>query len=524
MPIKTFTKNYLYKHILKLWVLNRAKTDPDTGDRATVAILNGGGSRAGKTFDIVHVLLTIMRGYADPKSKNPKRLYIAVYRDTLVNARKRTFEDFTKCLRIIGLEEGKDFTTTNSATVKIEIMGHTIEFLGIPPANQQPVGCDIAFINELIENDNYASFIGIKRRTELLLLADWNPKESTHWAYDIKRFNTFYTTTTYLDNKHLPDGLKSEAESQCPYDFADSELYLETYDDYGKMYNKKLPEDFDFKKWKNGDYDFDGFLRRRWLKPERPEICKEEDYHLYRADNLKNKEAGTISRSDWYTYGEGIPCAQEGAVFKDVKFVEEFPEIMEEVHFSIDFGYSCDKSCLMRVGIKSGMDMYLECHTYQPTPTPEILWDLIVPQIEIEIERRKREAKGNEIADIIIVCESSDLYKDESGFYRFVDDMNTLSLQHGKLWTFIKVKKPGIVPRVSAMKKFNIHLVVPSDKNQTYRYEMGQHFKKEQENYVYSQTPDGKPTNIPDPKSKWNHAWDSAGYCVWELFSYRINS
>jgi phage terminase large subunit len=512
--------------MLKLWVLNRAKTDPETGDKSVVSILNGGGSRAGKTFDIVHLLVTIMRAYADPKSKYPKRLYIAVYRDTLVNARKRTFEDFTKCMRIMGLEEGKDFTTTNSATVKIEMLGHTIEFMGIPPENQQPVGCDIAFINELIENNNYASFVGIKRRTEILLLADWNPKESIHWAYDIKRFNTFYTRTTYLDNKHLPDGQKAEAESQCPWDFSDSELYLEAYDDFNNMSNLPLPKDFSIDKWKKGEYQFDGFLRRRWLKEERPEICNESDYHLYRAVNQKNKEEGSINRSDWYTYGEGIPCAQEGAVFKDVEFVEEFPEIMEEVHLGLDYGYTNDFSCLTRVGIKSGMDMYIECHTYQPTPNPEILWDLIVPQVEIEIERRKREAKGQEISDVIIMCESSDLFKDGTGFYRFTDDMNMLSMKYGKMWQFTKVEKPNIVPRVGAMKKFKLNLVVPKDESKgVYRYEMGQRLLREQQNYVYLKKEDGKSnSNMPDPKSKWNHAWDSAGYCVWGLFSWRINS
>ena len=553
MPIKTFTKNYLYKHILNLWILNRAKRDPKTGDKAVVAILNGGGSRAGKTFDIVHVLLTIMRNFADPKSKNARPLYIAVYRDTLVNARKRTFEDFTKCLRIIGLVEGKDFTTTNSATVKIEIMGHTIEFLGIPPANQQPVGCDIAFVNELIENNNEASFIGIKRRTELLFLADWNPKESVHWAYNIERFNTFYTLTTYLDNKHLPEGLKSEAEAQCPWMFEDSELYLETYTDYGEKKEYKLPADFDLAKWKRGEYAFDGFLRRRWLKEEAPENCREEDLWKYRRINHDNIK--TANRADYLTYGMGIPSGQEGAIFKDVTWVKEMPKELDNQHFGLDYGFSNDPSSLVSCG-NIGMDMYVQKLCYQKTGTSDLLFDLIEKPILNEEKRRYIEANNEEwykklqelrflltksyaiqyenedlrnnaidtakenlfnhidsglpIAPIYIVTDTADLYKGRGSEseQNFTIDLNLIAQRKGYNWSFIKVGSKPIVPGIALMKKFNLHFIEDND------------VRTEQQNYVYLKDDAGNPTNIPDKDSKYNHIFDAARYCIWKMFKY----
>lgn len=557
MPIKTFTKNYLYKHILNLWILNRAKRDPKTGDKAVVAILNGGGSRAGKTFDIVHVLLTIMRNFADPKSKNARPLYIAVYRDTLVNARKRTFEDFTKCLRIIGLVEGKDFTTTNSATVKIEIMGHTIEFLGIPPANQQPVGCDIAFVNELIENNNEASFIGIKRRTELLFLADWNPKESVHWAYNIERFNTFYTLTTYLDNKHLPEGLKSEAEAQCPWMFEDSELYLETYTDYGEKKEYKLPADFDLAKWKRGEYTFDGFLRRRWLKEEAPENCREEDLWKYRRINPDNIK--TANRADYLTYGMGIPSGQEGAIFKDVTWVSDIPDYLDNSYFGLDYGWSSDPSALVLCG-NVGMSMYVKKLCYQKTGTSDLLFDLIEKPLLNEEKRRYIEANsenwyhnlielrkqlriahannykseeekiiaidnanenlfnhidnGLPIEPIYVVTDTQDVYKGrgETKEQLFTTDLNMIAQKKGYNWNFIKVGSKPLISGIALMKKFDLHFVDDKD------------LRIEQENYCYMKDDSGNITNLPDKDSKYNHALDAARYCIFKFFKYMFGN
>lgn len=562
----TITRNYLYKRILDLWIQNRAKLDPETGERRVVAVMNGGGSRAGKTYVITNLIYTIMTHFADPKSKGARALHIIIYRDTLVSARA-TYKDVIDCFTGMGLLEGMDeqirrgqadYKTTNSAEVKIEMYGHLIQFKGLPEEGKEPSGCDISFINELIEHKNKHAFDGIKRRTRLLLMADWNPKDSVHWAYNLQGHNIFYTVTTYWDNKHLPDGLKAEMEQECPWEFDDSELYLETYDDYGKQINKRLPEGFNFIDWKKGNYDFDGFIRRRWLKPERPENCREEEYHLYRRVNALNESNLTINRASWLTYGEGISSGQAGAIFHDVKWVKEFPNSVDMSLFGLDFGFSNDPSCLTIVG-NIGMDMYIKKLTYTKTPTSDILWDLIERPILNEEKRRYIEANGEdwdnrlgilryevqkaasimyensdlrsmaideakanliefkdsgvEIDRIRVICDTADVYKGRGGAeeQQFVSDLNRLSIMYGYYWSFEKVGAKPIVPRISLMKKFNLCLIEDDD------------LKAEQQNYCYIKDSAGNLTNMPDKDSKWTHALvDSAGYAIWKGFKHLV--
>ena len=561
----TLTRNYLYKYILNIWVANRNIPDPETGENSVVTILNGGGSRAGKTYSIAEVIHTIMTHYGDKRSAGARPLHIIVYRDTLVSARD-TYKDFIECYRGKGLLEGSadeikrgaaDYTTTNSANVKIEMYGHLIEFKGLPEDGKEPTGCDIAFINELIEHKNQSMFDRILRKVRLLALADWNPKDSVHFAYNIKGHNVFYTTTTYWDNKHLPDGLKAKAEKECPWPFEECELYLETHDVMCRPIYKQLPPDFNFADWKAGKYQFDGFIRRRWLKEERPQNCREEDYHLYRGVNKMNEANGTINRNLWLTYGEGIPSGQEGMIFGDMKWVDSFPESADNVHFGLDMGFTNDPSCLTRVG-NIGIDLYIEKLTYQPTATSDLLFDLIERPLLDEERRRYIEANGEEWYDkllslradlrdvtaayyktteqraeriaeakeklltfkeggiaidkIVVVCDTQDIYKGRGGMEEqaFVTDLNRLSVLYGYYWNFIKVGSKPIVPGISLMKKFNLHGVRDND------------FKLEQENYLFVKTEDGKPTNLPDKNSKWNHIWDSARYCIWRMFKHLV--
>lgn len=582
MPIVKMTKNYLHDYVMTLFLANNKRPDPQTGDPTQPVILMGGGSRSGKTVTIAQILLRFMEAYADPTAKNKKKLYIIVYRNTSVDSRK-TFKDFIEEYDRIGLlpieqrrnektgklEMSGDYEKVESPKPIIRYKGHTVEFMGMPEGNQEAVGCDIAFINEILENKNEHAFTSISRRTTILTLADWNPKETVHYIYDKKTFNFHYPITTYLDNKWLPSGQKAKAESQCPWDFKDSVFEVEISDIYGKLKRYKVPEGFTLEKWYAGYYQsdeakakgesFDGFLRRKWLKPERPENCKEEDYHLYRMPHKLNYENGTVNRSEWLTYGEGIPSGQEGAIFNNVKWVDKFPESVDNQYFGLDYGFSNDPSSLTSVG-NIGMDMYIEKLCYQKTGTSELLFDLIRKPILNEEKRRYIEANGEEwylklldlrskltlsyakayvddeqrhnaidnakdelqehinnglpIAPIYIVTDTADVYKGRGAAVeqQFTLDLNLLAQQHGFNWKFIKVGSKPIVPRIALMKKFNLHLVKDKD------------FEIEQQNYCYAKGDDGKPTNLPDKESKWNHIWDSAGYAIWKFFRFTFGS
>jgi len=575
MPIVKMTKNYLHEYIFTLYLANRNRPDPNTGDQTKPVILIGGGSRSGKTVSVAQVSLRFMEYYADPASANPKKLYIIVYRNTSVDSRK-TLKDFIKEFDRIGLlpmeqrrnkktgkyEMSGDYEKVESPKPAIRYKGHTIDFMGMPEGDQEASGCDIAFINEILENKNPHAFYSIVRRTELLTMADWNPKQSVHYIYGIKRFNFHYPVTTYLDNKWLPTGQKADAEAQCPWDFKDSIFEVDISDQFGNLKRYKAPEGFTLEKWYAGYYQseespikFDGFIRRKWLKEERPENCKEEDYHLYRMPNALNEENNTINRSEWLTYGEGVPSGQDGAIFQNAKWVDKFPDEVDNCYFGLDYGFSNDVSALVKCG-NIGIDMYIELLCYQRTGTSDLLFDLIEKPLLQEEKRRYIEAnseqwynklielrkerilayskvypsidekdiatdiantalydhidKGLPIEPITVVTDTADIYKGRGGAeeQQFTTDLNIKAQQNGYNWIFQKVKGKAIVPGIALMKKFDINLIKNKD------------LEVEQQNYCYVKDDSGTLTNLPDKDSKFNHAFDAARYCVWTFFKY----
>lgn len=134
------------------------------------------------------------------------------------------------------------------------------------------------------------------RRCEMLFVADWNPKLTFHFLFNWEgRDNVMFTKTTFWDNKHLSSSVKNGILATCPYDF----------------------KDFDVE-------------TRTWLKPE------EE-----REVNLVNKTNNTIDKWAWLVYGEGVRCPEDGVIFKDIEWIKEFPDNLEEVKFGLDFGYTC---------------------------------------------------------------------------------------------------------------------------------------------------------------------------------------
>lgn len=546
MPVKQTTQNYFFKYILRTWKLNRHNKNKD-GDEVVVKIYAGGGGRAGKTWDIAQAIWIIGTHYADRRNAGAKPLYIAVYRNISADCKKRTLEDFLGAYRSMGLEQGKDFNVVGQNggnRTLITFFDHKIEFMGVPEAGIQPTKSDITFINEAVECKNKGSVELIVSKTQMLFIADWNPSESDHFIYNYKnRFNTFYPVITYLDNKHLPQGQKAEYESKCPWDFNDSELQydLDTaqYDEDGSM--------------------IDGFVRRVWLKPERPEVCKEIDYHLYRADNEVNKAVGSIDKFSYLVYAEGKVSSLDGAVFKEYKWIDKFPdEGYDSVNLGLDFGFVNDVSALTRCGIM-GRDAFIEGLTYQTTPTPDICFDAIEPHILNEWERRNIEANGQEWTDkleelqlqlqtaiynkiicadyeqkarmqdnvdkirvdilvhkesghgverIAIACDSSDSFREQ----QYVHDLNNLARIKGYDWDFVKVGGKNIVGRTTLIKRYVLHFV----KNPN--------MEKELNNYTYATNLSGEPTNMPDPNSKWNHYIDSFGYCFWKFWKHLTNT
>ena len=478
-----FSPNYLFywmqhkfqKHKKTLFK-ELASEDHPQGQRAIVKFFNFGGSRSSKSFDTIHLIVKFCHDF-----RKKKQLKINVYREELVSCRELTLEDFKLCFSIIGLVNGKDYTLTGDGQggrPKIVIFGSTIDFLNYPDVGKEAGFCDIAYINEVLETANRKdAYDSIKKRCSMLLICDGNPKYTDHWAFEQQdEYNAFYSQTCYLDNMKLPDGLAAERESKCPWDFADS--HIEIVD--------PLP---DLPIGKN-DVFFNGFRRRVWDKPEMPDHVLEND-GTYRAKHPTNKNP---DKFDYLVYSEGIRCAQTGTVFNDVYWEDTFPDTgFDEVILSMDFGFTKDPTTLVRTGRIGKTDAYIENMVYQPTATPEICFYVIKPQIEKEIERRKKE--GSYTDEMWIACESQDKYGTES----FVDGLNMIASSQGLNWNFFKVNKKSIIAGVSLMKKFRLHLVDTPE------------MRKEQQNYLHKKI-NGNFINEPDPESNFCHIWDGARY------------
>ena len=487
LDMSKWTKNYLYEHMMYLIRENAKRLDPETGLPGIVKIFNSGGTRSSKSYDGIAVILTFLQWFGS--KGNEKSLYVAVYRDTMVSARKKTLKDFLEYFNILGLISGKDYEVIgeNGTTApSIKIWGHKIDFLGVPERSAagkpESVRADIVYVNELLENNDKEAILDIMQRCQMLFIADWNPSATVHWGYEYDGFNVFKTTTTYLDNLHLDPKLRGEYEAWCPWDFSDS--VIELYDPLrlGK-----------------------GFMRRRWLKPDRPNhITEEMDIeHKYRRDNKLNKERKSINKNRWLVYCEGIPTLRDGAVIENYEYIQEFPATgMTHVGFGLDFGFR-DPTVLTRTG-KDGKKRYIEYCTYAPMDTSEIIYHSIKPHLLKEEKRQQQECGRPEFRPTItIICDSQDKLRTDEVSENIVIELCKYAKADGNTnWKFWKVQKPTVLARIDIMRSLEC-FVVESDKS-----------KEEFSNYIFEEG-----TN--NPIDKFNHGMDSWGYCEYGYLQYR---
>ena len=479
-----FDPNYLYFWMIKKFLDNRhaldstlADEDNPDGKPKRITFYNLGGTRAGKTFDEIHLIWKLC------DSNRGKGLTIAIYRETLSDCKKNTLLDFKECFKLMNFTDFELIGELQNPVIRI--FGNTIEFRGFPEEGKEGGRVDIAFFNEIFEIQSEKIFDNICQRVEKMVICDANPRLSYHWSMNRQKdFNTFYSRTTFLDNPKLSLSLQADYESKCPYDFRDSHIEYE-----------------------DGFAQFKGFKRRVWNKEKCPDNYIDLPYpnNKYRAPNPNNSVEKNESLKWWWeVYGEGLPAAQSGAIFKDVKWVSEFGSGYDEVVFGVDFGYTSDNTTLSRVG-RNGNETTIECMACQPTNTPEITFDLFKPQLLKEIARRKAEGDNNE--SIWICCESQDRYGTEV----WVDSLNQLANHHGYNWNFFKIQKKSILAGVSIMKKFKIN-IVESDQPH-----IRERFRQEQQNYMYRVINDVS-TNEPDPASKFCDIWDGVRYAYQHFF------
>lgn len=174
-----------------------------------VIICNEGSSRSSKTFDAFHFIIA----FCDHNRNKENDIYIL--RETLQNCRDYTFKDFQKCCQIIGISP--EFKSAGQKPY-CNLWGNNIYFRGLDDEkNMEGYPSDILFFNETLEIKDKSRIAGLRMRCRKLIIMDWNPKFTQHWCFDLEgQPNTFFTHSTYKQNKHLQKSVVQEIESYEP--------------------------------------------------------------------------------------------------------------------------------------------------------------------------------------------------------------------------------------------------------------------------------------------------------------------
>ena len=377
-----FDPNPLFYRMVQIYSENKKEDNK-------IIIGNEGGTRSSKTWDAFHLLYTFC-------DHNPNRnLEIYVLRDTLENAREKTFKDFEKCMTLIGADvEYRSKGMKPSAFIK----GNEIRFRGLDKATKEGYPSDIVFVNETLDTEK-SQLEGIIMRCRMMMIFDWNPKYTDHWVYDMeKRPDTFFTHTTFRNNIHLQKSVINEILGYEPF----------------------LPGSYQI----NGNEIFYNGIQISDTNQPPPHPL--------------NIEQGTSDLFKWKVYGLGLRGAMKGVVFEQLEWIDKFPDIAYT--YSNDFGFTADPNALVRYA-EDEKNIWFEPLYYNPVDSPQEL-DLILDTLGVE-------------RHIPIACDSADRYAGEEGVVRMVEGLNNLGWNEA----FKISKTKTIIFWISSMKQKKLHCV-----------------------------------------------------------------
>jgi len=159
-------------------------------------IVNQGGTRSGKSYSIMQLLIKI--GYYENKE-------ISVVSKTLPHIKRGSLRDFKKIVYDIGIYDDKKF---NKSELIYKFNPNSfIEFFSADDGSKlRGPGRDDLFINEanLLSKDEWKQLIF---RTRGKAIIDYNPVDEFHWIYDdiLTRPDCKFIQSCYLDNyDYLP--------------------------------------------------------------------------------------------------------------------------------------------------------------------------------------------------------------------------------------------------------------------------------------------------------------------------------
>ncbi len=351
-----------------------------------------GSSGAGKTWAGVDLIIWLCTEHDPGCTINIYRQFFAEFATTLN-------EDFKNRLDHFGLPN----KFHNAEIVKSFKIGESkVSFIGCDKVSgKHGARADYAFFNEVMHIDD-AVFKQVTMRCRKFWWADYNPSFTSHWFFDkvTTRKDVAFLRTTFEDNKHQPETSRSEILGYEP--------------------------------WEPGSYEVDLLNGTIYYDWEPVDETNQPPPHT------KNVEQGTADEFEWRVYGLGLRGAMKGVIFKNVYYIDEFPDIAYT--YGLDFGFTADPTCLVKYA-ETKYDIFMEYLMYKPTDTAEEVDEYFKA---IGIER-----------DVPITADSADRYVSEKkGVVRMV------SALRDKGWLISKVRKTkNIMYWLGSMKRKRVHVV-----------------------------------------------------------------
>lgn len=168
-------------------------------------IANKGGTRSGKTYAVMQLLLVI--------ATTLKRS-ISVVSESMPHLKRGALKDFREILEREGLVEGRDYYENKTDLTFTFPNGSTIEFFSVDNWGKvKGSRRDILFINEC-NRISYETYRQLAVRTTETIFLDWNPDNEFWYEEHIaQRDTTAEIHSTYKDNPYLDKAQVAEIES-----------------------------------------------------------------------------------------------------------------------------------------------------------------------------------------------------------------------------------------------------------------------------------------------------------------------
>lgn len=167
-------------------------------------IVNQGGTRSGKTYGIVKLLIGL--AYKQKYSISMTSL-------SFPHLRKGALRDWRTIMELYDLYQIPEHVRTENTYYYPT--GSYMEFFSVDDhLKVRGPGRDILFVNEanLIDLDTFTQLL---LRTKRAAFIDYNPADEFHWIYDkvLTRPDCYFIKSTYKDNPFLPDEQVKEIEN-----------------------------------------------------------------------------------------------------------------------------------------------------------------------------------------------------------------------------------------------------------------------------------------------------------------------